>query len=214
MLTLVVDPKVAVTVLILPNIVMDAIQGLRRGGTRAVARRMALLLVFGVAGTVIGTRLLVLLPPRVATQAIGVAVLAFVALNATRFQPRVPERWAPWIGPPVGLAAGILGGLANVPGIPLVLYFYSLRMGKVEFVQSVALTFIVLKVVQLAAVAWYGLLTAPVLGASLALTVVALGAFGVGQLVQDRLEQRTFNRLVLGFLGTLGLWLLIRTTRW
>jgi hypothetical protein len=29
--------------------------------------------------------------------------------------------------------------------------------------------------------------------------------------VQDRLDQRSFNRAVLGFLGALGAWLLIRT---
>jgi hypothetical protein len=33
-------------------------------------------------------------------------------------------------------------------------------------------------------------------------------------LVQDRLEQRAFNRLILVFLTGLGLWLVLRATRW
>jgi uncharacterized membrane protein YfcA len=44
---------------------------------------------------------------------------------------------------------------------------------------------------------------------SLALTVVALAGFAVGLRVQDRLDQRTFNRAVLVFLAALGVWLLV-----
>jgi uncharacterized membrane protein YfcA len=49
------------------------------------------------------------------------------------------------------------------------------------------------------------------LWASLALTAVGLAGFAVGLRVQDRLEQRSFNRAVLGFLAALGAWLLIRS---
>jgi len=40
--------------------------------------------------------------------------------------------------------------------------------------------------------------------------VVALGAFALGLKVQDRLEQRTFNRALLGFLVLFGVWLVAR----
>ena len=46
-----------------------------------------------------------------------------------------------------------------------------------------------------------------------ALTVVALAGFAVGLRVQDRLDQRTFNRAVLIFLAVLGAWLLVSTLR-
>ena len=62
------------------------------------------------------------------------------------------------------------------------------------------------KLVQLGAVAWYGLLWL-----SVPLTAVALVGFAVGLRVQDRLDQRSFNRAVLIFLGVLGAWLLVRS---
>jgi len=64
--------------------------------------------------------------------------------------------------------------------------------------------------VQLGAVAFYGLLSGAVLWMSVALTAVALAGFALGLVVQDRLDQRTFNRAVLTFLGALGLWLALR----
>jgi len=213
LLTLFLDVKVAVAVLVLPNIVMDAIQIRRRGRLLDTARRLWMLLACTMLGTVLGTRILVALSARAVTLILGGFVLAFVALNLTRFSPRVRPGWEPWLSPLVGLLAGLLGGVTNALGTPLIVYFYALAMDKHEFVRSVALTFLVAKLVQLGALGAYGLLGGPVLAGSLALTAAALGGFGVGLRVQDRVDQRTFNRFVLAFLAALGAWLLVRALR-
>ena len=211
LLSLVMDVKAAVVVLILPNIVMDGLQFLRRGAPIATVKRFALLLVFGAVGTVLGTRLLVALSSRTATLVLGAFILAFVALAVTGVTPRVAPRWEPVLSPVAGFVAGIVGGITNVPGTPLVMYFHALRLDKHEFVSSVAFTFVVYKIVQLGAVAYYGLLSTARIGISVGLTLVALLGFWLGLAVQDRLEQRTFNRAVLVFLGLLGLWLVWRS---
>jgi uncharacterized membrane protein YfcA len=213
LLALVIDVKSAVAALIVPNMVMDGIQSARRGGLLGAARRLGPVLVFGALGTVAGTRLLILLSPGTALGLLGGFVLAFVALNATPFTPRVPPRWERWLGPPVGFLAGVMGGLTNVPGTLLVIYFYALGMAKHEFVRATSLSFLTYKLVQLAAVAYYGLLTWPLLAISFGLTAVGLGGFVLGLRVQERLEPRAFNRAVLVFLGVLGVWLVIRAAR-
>ncbi|HEY7647489.1 MAG TPA: sulfite exporter TauE/SafE family protein [Methylomirabilota bacterium] len=211
LLALVTDVKMAVVALIIPNIVMDTLQFVRQGPSVAVARRLIVLLVFGAVGTVLGTHLLVVLPARVATLILGGVLMLFVALNLARVAPRVPAGWESRLAPVVGLATGLVGGVTNVPGTPLVMWFFALGMDKPDFVRSVALSFVVYKVVQLGAVAYYGLLSATVLWMSVALTAVALAGFALGLAVQDRLDQRTFNRAILTFLGALGLWLTLRT---
>ena len=211
LLSLVMDVKAAVAVLILPNIVMDGLQFARRGAPLDTVRRFAVLVVFGAVGTVVGTRLLVALSPRTAALILGAFVVAFVGLNVIGATPRVPPRWEPWLSPVAGLLAGIVGGITNVPGTPLVMYFHALRLAKHDFVSSVAFTFVVYKIIQLAAVAYYGLLSWSLVGPSLALTLVALGAFALGLKVQDRLDPRTFNRAVLVFLAALGVWLVARS---
>ncbi len=211
LLSLVVDVKTAVALLILPNIVMDGLQFARRGAPTATIRRLTPLLIAGALGTVIGTRLLVVLPPRAVLLLLGVFVVAFVALNATRFSPRLPAAWEPWAGPVAGLVAGVVGGVTNVPGTPLAMYFYALGLSKPDFLAAVAFTFLVYKLVQLAAVAWFGLLSAALAATSVALTGAALAGFVLGLWIQARLEQDAFNRAVLALLGALGLWLIARS---
>src|SRR6267143_2792943 len=142
---------------------------------------------------------------------LGVFVAGFVALNATRFSPRLPRAWEPWAGPVAGFVAGVVGGITNVPGTPLAMYFYALGMSKTDFLASTAFTFLVYKLVQIAAVAWYGLLTTGLAATSLALTGIALAGFVVGLWIQNRLDQLAFNRAVLALLGALGLWLIVRS---
>jgi uncharacterized membrane protein YfcA len=213
LLSLVMDVKAAVVILIVPNIVMDGIQFARRGAPLATVRRFAILLMFGAVGTVVGTRLLVALSSRTATLILGAFILGFAGLNVTGVTPRVPPRWEPWLSPVAGLLAGIVGGITNVPGTPLVIYFHALGLTKHDFVSSVAFTFVMYKMIQLAAVTYYGLLPWSLVLPSLGLTLIALVAFALGLKVQDRLEQQTFNRAVLIFLALLGVWLVGRGLR-
>jgi hypothetical protein len=211
LLALFVDVKTAVALVIVPNIVMDSLQMARRGHLLETARRLAVILVAGAVGIVVGTRLLVMLPSWVASLVLGLFTLAFVALNATRFTPTLAPRWERPLGPVVGLVSGVVGGLTNTPGTALVIFFYALGFPKHEFVRSIALSFVVLKLTQLAAVAHYGLLSWGLFGFSLGLTAVALIAFWIGLRVQDRLDQARFNRAVLLFLAVLGAWLVVRS---
>jgi uncharacterized membrane protein YfcA len=211
LLSLVVDVKTAVVVLILPNIVMDGIQFARRGAPVATVRRFGTLLLSGGVGIVLGTRVLTLLSPRAATLVLGVFVLIFVTLSVTGLAPKIPPHWEPWLSPPAGFMAGVIGGVTNSPATALVLYFHGIGLAKHDFISSIAFTFFFYKLVQLGAVTWYGLLPWSLLWGSVALTVAALAGFAVGLRVQDRLDQRSFNGAVLVFLAVLGAWLLFRS---
>ena len=210
-LALFVDVKTAVALVIIPNIVMDALQMARRGHVLATARRLAPLLVAGAVGIVLGTKLLVMLPAWTATLVLGLFTLGFVALDAMSWAPRIAPESERTVGPLAGLVSGIVGGLTNTPGTVLVMLFYALGFPKDEFVRSIALSFVTLKVVQLGAVSHFGLMSWRILGLSLGLTAVALVGFYAGLRVQDRLDQRRFNRAVLIFLAATGLWLVVRS---
>jgi uncharacterized membrane protein YfcA len=211
LLSLVVDVKTAVVLLILPNIVMDGVQFARRGAPLATVRRFGTLLLSGGVGIVLGTRVLTLLSPRAATLILGLFVLIFVTLSATGLAPKIPPHWEPWLSPPAGFVAGVIGGVTNSPATALVLYFQGIGLAKHDFLSAISFTFVFYKLVQLGAVTWYGLLPWSLLWASVALTVAALAGFAVGLRVQDRLDQRTFNGAVLVFLAVLGAWLLFRS---
>jgi uncharacterized membrane protein YfcA len=169
-----------------------------------------MLYVFGVGGTFLGTQLLALVASRHALLILGGFVLAFVAVNASRLSPSVRPEWEWFLAPIAGLVAGVVGGITNVQGPPLVLYFYALGLEKAEFARSVSVSFIIYKLAQLAAVIQVGLMTWPLFGLSLLASGLSLGTFWLGLKVQDRVDQATFNRAILGFLALLGSWLIFR----
>src|SRR4030095_11325558 len=118
LLSLVTDVKTAVVVLILPHIVMDGIQFLRRGAPLATVRRFGALLVSGAAGVMVGTRVLTMLSPRAAMFILGVFVVAFVTLSAPSLSPKVPAHWERWLSAPAGFVAGVVGGGTHSPAPP------------------------------------------------------------------------------------------------
>jgi hypothetical protein len=199
-----------VAVLVIPNIVMDVVQLRRRGGFLGTARRFTPLLAWTMLGVVVGTKLLEALSARAVTLALGAFVVGYVALTAFRIAPRVPPGSERWVAVPVGLAAGMLGGITSSLGPPLAVYFMALGLAKHEFVLAIALTFLIAKVVQLASLVWVGLLGWSLVLGALGLTAAGLVGFGLGLRVQDRMPQQAFNRAVLVFLGGLGAWLVLR----
>lgn len=210
LMALAVDVKSAVALLVIPNLVMDGLQLRRSGPLGDAPRRLAPLLLFTMIGTVIGTQLLVALSPRTVTLVLGAFVLSYVLLDLARFSPRVPAGWERGLAAPVGLAAGIMGGITNAPGTAIALYFVALGMGKQEFIRSIAFTFLVVKTVQLVMLAWYGLLGWHLVLVSLGLAAAGLAGFWLGLRLQDWMDQRAFNRVVLVFLAALGVWLVLR----
>jgi uncharacterized membrane protein YfcA len=210
LLAVATDVRTAVVVLLFPNIVMDSVQATRNPGLGAAARRHASLVVTGIAGTVLGTQFLLIVSARALLALLGAVVLAGVLASLARPAWRVPARWERVTSPVVGLVVGVLGGVTNVPGTPLALYFQALGLSKAEFVRAISLTFLVFKIVQVGAVWQAGLLEPRLLGLSVAATVVSLAAFRLGLWAQDRVPAEVFRRAVLAFLGVLSVAMLLR----
>lgn len=209
-LALATDVRTAVVVLLIPNILMDGIQVLRRPGALAALRRHAPLIGAGIAGTVIGTQFLVVVSTRGLLLALGSVILAFVLFSFARPAWRLPPGREGLVAPVVGLTAGVLGGLTNVFALPLAPFLYALGLPKHEFVRAIASAFLVFKLTQLGAVWQVGLFELRLLGLSLGATGTGLLAFGLGLWAQDRVQPETFNRWVLGFLGLVSAAMLAR----
>ncbi len=210
---MVVDVRTAVAILILPNLAMDIVQSARRPGLWSAVRRHAVLYVAGIAGTYLGTYWLTRFSDRQAMLVLGAFVIAFVIASASGLSFRVNPSWERYLAAPAGLVAGVMGGITNAHGTPLALYFYALGLDKAEFVRAIALAFIVYKAAQLAAVTQAGIMTPALFSLSILASLVALAAFAFGLRVQDRMNQRAFNRVILCVLATLGGLLILRGTR-
>jgi uncharacterized membrane protein YfcA len=205
------DIRTAITILIIPNIVMDVAQIFRGGFPSAILRRFKGLLVLTVLGVFLGTKVLVMLPLWTLNLSLGVMVLVFVASNFFRFEPEIRPRQERMASPIVGLAGGFLNGMTNAAGPVLAIYLYSLKLPKTEFVRSIATIFMITKISQLAAVSTWNLFTFATLRLSAAVTAFVLLGFYFGLKTQERVNQRTFTRGLLVILFVIGIMLVGRS---
>jgi hypothetical protein len=207
---LLLDIRVAITILILPNIVMDLAQVFRGGFPVAVLRRFGWFFLLTVIGVFLGTKVLVTLPLWTLNLCLGIMVLVFVVSTWLRFEFTISPRLERVLNLPAGFISGFLNGLTNAAGPVLAIYLYGLRLPKREFIKSIATMFMVTKLSQLAAVSTWNLFNRSTLMLSLQVTLFILLGFYAGLKTQDRINQETFSRWLLGLLFVVGLTLIVR----
>jgi uncharacterized membrane protein YfcA len=213
MVALLLDIRTAITILILPNILMDAAQIFRGSFPSAIIRRFGWLLFLTIFGVFLGTKVLVMLPLWALNLSLGVMILAFVVSNFFRFEPAIPPRLERISSPGVGFAVGFLNGMTNAAGPVLASYLYSLKLPKTEFVRSISTIFMITKISQLAAVSTWNLFNFETLRLSAGVTVFVMLGFYFGLKTQDRVNQKTFNRALLIILFAIGVMLVARGLR-
>ncbi len=208
---LLLDIRIAITILLLPNIVMDITQVFRGGFPFAVLRRFAWFLVATIIGVFLGTMVLVTLPLWVLNFCLGVMVLIFVSSNWMHFEFTIPPRLEKVLSLPTGLLGGFLNGMTNAAGPALAIYLYSLKLQKREFIKTIATMFMITKISQLVAVSTWNLFNQSTVLLSLQVTLFVLLGFYAGLKTQDRVNQDTFNRGLLLLLFCIGVTLLVRS---
>ncbi|MBI2091362.1 MAG: sulfite exporter TauE/SafE family protein [Deltaproteobacteria bacterium] len=208
---LILDIRTAVTILIIPNIVMDIAQVFRGSFPAEILRRFVWLILLTIVGVFLGTSLLVVLPLWVLNLSLGIMVLTFVTSNLLRLNFQIPPHLEGVLSPVVGVIGGFLNGMTNAAGPALAIYLYSLKLPKKEFIKSIATIFIVTKVTQLVAVSTWNLFTPSRILLSLEVTLFILAGFYAGLKTQDRVNQKTFNRGLLILLSIIGVTLVVRS---
>ncbi len=213
MVALLLDIRTAITILIIPNIVMDITQVFRGGVSTVIFRRFSWLLLLTIGGVFLGTTVMVMLPLWILNLALGIMLLVFVISRLFPFDLAISPRAEGISSPFAGFLGGFLNGMTNAAGPVVAIYLYSLRLSKSEFIKSIATIFIVTKVSQLIAVSTWNLFSPATLGLSLEVTLFILLGFYAGLKTQDRVNQRTFNRGLLALLFAIGTVLIVRSLR-
>ena len=207
---LLLDIRIAITILLIPNLVMDFTQVFRGGFPLFVLRRFGWFFLVTVAGVFLGTKVLVTLPLWALNFCLGAMVLMFVVSNWLRFDFTVSPRMEKVLNIPAGFIGGFLNGMTNAAGPALAVYLYSLKLKKADFIKSISTMFIVTKLSQLVAVSTWNLFNRSTLSLSLEVTLFVLLGFYGGLKLQDRINQQTFSRGLLMLLFVVGITLILR----
>ena len=178
-----------------------------------IFRRHWVIFLWTSLGIFIGTKFLAILGTRLLILFLGLIILLFVVMSFLEVIPRISRGWEGVLGPPLGLASGVIGGLTNLAGHPLIIYFHSIGLQKEEFVRAISAAFLVIKLSQLVAVWQFNLVESGTFYQSLVASGVALLGFWGGVLVRNRIDQRSFHRGVLLLLALLAIGMVIRGLR-
>jgi len=169
-----------------------------------------LLLATGVAvGVPIGARLLSVAAPVVVLGLLG-AVLVMAGLAFLTLADGFRVRWPRAAAPAVGLSSGLLSGLFGTGGPPLILYYQLSGVAKAEFRGSIMAIFLLVDLIRLPAYVYEGLVTAPRVGASLAVLPAVVGGAVLGSKIHLELSEVTFRRIVSLIVAAIGVLLLVR----
>lgn len=170
------------------------------------------LLPAALFGLAIGWWLLGHVPELAARRIIGVAILMMLSLQMLRvLKPGVLEAWAEHRA--FGTGAGVMGGvttmLANAAGPVIQLYLLSRRIPKMELIGIGARFFLLINLIKVPLNRQLNLINADTLLDNLKLAPAVLLGVVVGKSLLQRVPQRAFEWMIVGFAGLAALRMLL-----
>jgi uncharacterized membrane protein YfcA len=201
---LLLDARAAVILLsgITPVVMFLPVVHYRRES--GVVRRLLPMFLATPLGVLIGSYLLVALPGPAIALGLGVVTIISTLAGLRRGALTLPAGWERHASPMIGVAAGAANSSVGVSGPILAMYLLAIELPKAAFAFTVAAMFASMGVLRLFTLIGMGQITPATVGLSLALCVPAAAGIRAGFWLQGRLDQRLFNRLVLGILLLTG----------
>ncbi len=197
----VVGLEFAVTVIAIPNLIANTMlvwQG--RTAFPRVKPILVPLIITGIAGTALGSWVLVNLDDRWASLGLAAIVFAYVAWTLVSPNFRLSDVWGRRLSPAIGLVGGVFQGGTGVSGPVIATFVHSLDLSRDAFVLAITLPFQILGIVQVASLSLLGAYDRQRMIASAIAVVPMVIAMVGGMRVGPRLNSVAFNRLVLAIL--------------
>jgi uncharacterized protein len=148
-------PVMAAALLIVPSFVTNVWQ-LFAGPAFTLARRLWLMMLAIIIGTLAGSSVLAGANARWTTAGLGAALIVYPGFTLLVRQLSVPTRFEWWLSPSVGLMTGAVTGATGVFVIPAVPYLQALALSRDELVQSLGLSFTISTIALAVGLAWRG----------------------------------------------------------
>ena len=196
----------AIAVLLLPILVSNAAQLWRFRGARGDDRFKFLppMLITCALGVIGGTWFLTSTPERGLALTLGILLLGYLALRLAKPHFALDAQTAKRFALPAGLGAGLLHGATGISAPIGVTFIHAMRLGRDPHVYAVSAMFLVLAVVQAPALWVAGVLRPEWLLQSVFALIPTFIFMPVGQWLAGKLSVQAFDRMILVFLGVIG----------
>lgn len=213
LLGLFMPPAKAAALMVFPSFVTNVWQMLRGPMLRVLLARLWPMHVGLIVGTIWGPVSIATLDVRVASAALGGALIVYAALGLGSIRFAVAPRHQGLASPLIGLATGVAAAATGVFVFPMVPYLQGMGLRRDELVQALGLSF----TLSTAALAWrlgadgaidpatFGLGTEVV-----APLAAALAGMAAGQHLRGRLSETAFRRVFFVGLLLVGAYLALK----
>lgn len=197
LLMLAVDVPTAVNLLMVPVMLSNLVQAVEGPDTLAILRRVLPILIPLAIGTFFGIALLATLDQHLLMLVVGGFTLVFGGLGL--LQPRlvIPPTLERWLGPPVGLISGLIGGMSTLFGPVLTLFMVGLKLPPSVFVKGISILYTTAGATMVVSGAAHGTADVRDMLISAVGMIPVYGGMLVGQRLRNRLNAERFRVLVL-----------------
>lgn len=160
-------------------------------------------------GALVGSWLLVLLPPTTLMLAVSLAVYVYIAFRLMRPSWQLDHRIAFRLAAPLGFLGGILQGAAGLSAPVSLTFLNAMRLDRPRFIAVVSVFFFTMTLVQIPALAYLGVLTLERAGLSLLACLPLFGAMPVGAWLAKRWSKDAFDKVMLAMLALVATRLIV-----
>lgn len=210
-LTTQTDPRTAIALALVPIFLANLWQFLRAGGVRDALRRYLPLLICMVVGIPVTLAVTSGIEEKMLLGILGVTFILFVAINVTRWAPRVPDRLDLPAQVGFGLLAGVMGGLTSLWLPAIAVYLSARQTMKDEFVRATGLLLFAGSIPLMAGYWREGFLTGPMAAVSTLMMAPTLAGLVIGARLRARLSEAAFRRVLMAIFALIGLNLIRRS---
>lgn len=206
----VTNPAHAIALASVPIVVSNAWQAIHGGHTKDCIRRFWPMLAGVIAGTVIGVQILATFDQKFVSGTLGFVLVAFTGLQAMPRSITLDSRGERWLGLPLGVVGGVLGGMSSLFGPLLIVYLVALRLPKDVFVAAVALLFFTGSLPLFLGLVAHGILSPQQIVLSSLSSLPVIAGLVIGRRLRHHVPQTLFERGLSLILVVIGLNLIRR----
>jgi uncharacterized membrane protein YfcA len=210
LLSILLPLPVAAALLVIPSLVTNVWQLFSGPSLIGILRRLWLMMLFIMLGTIGGAALLMSIDPSWSSFGLGIALIfyaGYALLSPVFIVPRKAEKW---LSPAIGGITGLVTGATGVFVMPAVPYLQSLNFSKDELIQALDLSFSISTIALAIGLFMHSSFHFEQLSLSAVAIVPALLGMWVGQKIRAKISPKRFRQFFLLFLVILGLELILR----
>lgn len=204
------DVKLAITIMIMPNIVTNVWQAWTfRKNTRS-QKFLLPFLASALVGLIVGTWALVVIPDRPLAGLLCLALVAYLIVRLAKPHWAINVEQGKALAFPAGFVSGGLQGVSGLSAPASLTYLSAMRLPRPAFVGSVSQLFLLLATVQLIALWFAGILTLEGLALSAMSIVPVVAGMPIGNWLMKFVSPEIFQSLLLVLLAGLAIALALK----